>query len=150
VRAAGAGAVGDDAGRARAVAVGQCAPARELRRHDEFRHLPDVLHLARALSAVEAGGIRRARDPLPGHLEPLHPCGGGDALRAARPGGAAVAGDRRRLPGGLLPACRVGLRPAARHAQAYRETGLNPAGACRVQAAPATMSCMTTTTVETT
>lgn len=42
VRAAGAGAVGDDAGRARAVAAGQCAPARELRRHDEFRHLPDV------------------------------------------------------------------------------------------------------------
>src|SRR5690606_22446058 len=118
--------------------------------HDEFRHLSDVLHLARALSAVEAGGIRRARDPFSGHLEPLHPCGGGDALCAAWPGSAAVAGDRRRLPGGLLPACSLGLRPAARHAQAHRETGVNPGSGCRVQAPLATMSFMTTTTVETT
>jgi ABC-2 type transport system permease protein len=48
-----------DAGRAGPAAVGAHQAAGELRRHDELRHLPDVLHVHRALPAVEAGGVGR-------------------------------------------------------------------------------------------
>ena len=39
------------------------APARELRQRDEFRHLPDVLRLLRALPAVAHPGVERAALP---------------------------------------------------------------------------------------
>ena len=54
--------------------------AREFRRRDELRHLPDVLRLLRALSAVaRAGGKPVARDRL--RAQSVHPCGRTDPLR---------------------------------------------------------------------
>ena len=47
-----------DARRARPAAVGAHQAARELRRHDELRDLSDVLHVDRAVPAVEAARSR--------------------------------------------------------------------------------------------
>ena len=58
--AAGAGPVGPDAGRAGHAAVVGDPAARELRRRDELRHLPDVFRLLRALSAVADAGEQPA------------------------------------------------------------------------------------------
>ena len=68
-RAAGAGAVRPDARRARHAAVLAHQAAREFRRRDEFRDLPDVLRLLGALSAVAgAGGQPVAGDRLPSSI----------------------------------------------------------------------------------
>ena len=55
-RAAGAGSVGDDAGRARAGAVLDDPAAGELRGRDELRDLSCLFPVLRALSALEDGG----------------------------------------------------------------------------------------------
>src|SRR5690606_11300965 len=51
--AAGHSPGGSDAGCDRTGGVGLYAPDREFRRHDEFRHLPDVLSVFGALSALD-------------------------------------------------------------------------------------------------
>ena len=72
-----------DVRRARHAAVLADQAAREFRRRDEFRHLPDVLRLFRALSAVARAGVEPlALLRLPG--QSLHPCGGADPLRLLR------------------------------------------------------------------
>ena len=77
---AGAGAVGPDARRARHGAVVADQAARELRRRDELRDLPDVLRLLRALSALAgAGGKPVACDGV--RAEPVHPRGRAHPLR---------------------------------------------------------------------
>ena len=106
---AGRGGSGADAGRAGPAAVGAHQAAGKLCRHDELRDLPDVLHVHRALPAVEAGGVRR-RLGLPDRpLQPLHPCGGMDALCALRQGRRPVALRGAGHAGAVLCAGRLGL-----------------------------------------
>ena len=95
-------------------AVGAHQAARELRRHDELRDLPDVLPVHRALPAVEAAGVGRRVGLPAGPLQPVHARGRVDPLRAVRQGPGRGALGRARLPGGVLRAGLLGLRPAAR------------------------------------
>ncbi len=68
-------AVGADAGLALAVPVGPYQAARELRRRDELRDVPDVLLLLGALSVVEAARGRLGAALLRLARQPVHPCG---------------------------------------------------------------------------
>src|SRR5262249_19285761 len=124
LRAAGAGRVGADAGRALAVPLGLYPAGRELRRRDELRDVSDVLLLLRALSAVEiAGGrigaalSRRQRNPVPLRS-------GADPLRALRHVRAGRRGGGRRLDRAVLPAGGDRLRSATRHVPPRRAAGV--------------------------
>ena len=79
-----------DAGRAGPAAVLDDPPARELRRRDELRHLPDVLRELGPLSAVADEGELAAALPDQRH-QPVQPRGRADPLRPLRPARA----DRR-------------------------------------------------------
>ena len=113
-----------DAGCAGAAAVGAHQAARELRRHDELRHFPDVLHVDRALPAVEAAGVGR-RVGLPARaVQPVHARGRVDPLRPVRQGSRAW---RRGWCLGCLAVFfarrLLGLRPAARLRRAGQAGG---------------------------
>ncbi len=88
-------------------------PVGELRRRDELRDFPDVLHLLGALSAVAGEGGE------PGRLvdlrnQPVHPRGRTDPLRHVRQVQRPVGGGRARVSAGVHGARGDRLRPGPR------------------------------------
>ena len=103
---------GHDAGLARHAAVLGDPAARELRRRDELRDLPDVLRLVRAVSAVAGAAVE------PGRLstsaaESVHLCGRADPLRLVRRDRLDVARGGRRHDDRVHRGSDRRLRPGA-------------------------------------
>src|SRR5262245_18430816 len=93
---AGSCSVGPDAGRlGHADVVGQQA-TRKFRGRDEFRDLPDVLRVIRALSAVAREGIKPPA-LLCLRAQSIHPCGRARPLCALLPDQLDLARGRRRM-----------------------------------------------------
>ena len=90
-------------------AVGAHQAAGELCRHDELRDLSDVLHVDRAVPAVEAGGVRRRMGVPCGAVQSFHACGGVDALCALWQGSRRGALRRAGHAGAVFRAWRAGV-----------------------------------------
>ena len=118
-RAAGAGALGAAARRHRPLPVLGHQAAGELRRRDELRHLPDVLRVLGALSAV---ADRRGQRAAARHraLQPVHALRRADPLRALFAGQLDLAGRGRRLHGAVPGRGDRRLRPDTRPARPPR------------------------------
>ena len=110
---AGAGPVRADAGRARHADLVRHQAAGELRRRDELRDLSDVLRFLRALSAV-AGAGRQPDALLRLPVQPVHPRGRTDPLRAVWKDELGLVGGGWRLHGRLHDRRNVRLRSITR------------------------------------
>ena len=115
----GARALRPHARRARHAALVAHQAAREFRRRDEFRHLPDVLRLLGALSAVAREGVEPMA-LLRLRCESLHPRGRADPLRFLPEDRMDIAWRGGRLYKRVPHCGHSGLRSGARHVDAQR------------------------------
>src|SRR5262249_11524598 len=107
------------AGRAgHADVVGQQA-TRKFRRRDEFRDLPDVLRVIRALSAVAREGSQSSA-LLCVRAQSIHPCGRARPLRTLLPDQLDFARGRRRMHGAVHGRRDSRVRSRARISRAAR------------------------------